>query len=132
MPPLPWLWPPSMAERGRLYLWPRNRSFGDSKPRPVLVLAPDAATSRSRRWVVLPLSSDPRLEGNPLAFPLEPSPGNGLRQPGYVMAWLPTTVAADQLEAPLGRLEFPQVAAVLQSLAAALDLQLVEPWQEDP
>jgi mRNA-degrading endonuclease toxin of MazEF toxin-antitoxin module len=121
-----------MAERGRLYLWPRNRSFGDSKPRPVLVIAPDAATSRRRRWVVLPLSSDPRLEGNPLTFPLEPSPGNGLRQPGYVMAWLPTTVAADQLEAPLGRLEFPQVAAVLQSLAAALDLQLVEPWQEDP
>lgn len=31
-----------MAERGRLYLWPRNRSFGDSKARPVLVIAPDS------------------------------------------------------------------------------------------
>jgi len=33
-----------MAERGRIYLWPRNRSFGDGKPRPVVVIAPDAAT----------------------------------------------------------------------------------------
>jgi mRNA-degrading endonuclease toxin of MazEF toxin-antitoxin module len=69
-----------MAERGRLYLWPRNRSFGNSKPRPVLVIAPDAATSRSRRWVVLPLSTDPRLDGQPLALPVEPSFTNGLRR----------------------------------------------------
>ena len=40
-----------MAERGRLYLWPRNRSFGDSKARPVVVIAPDAATRHGRRWV---------------------------------------------------------------------------------
>ena len=33
-----------MAERGRIYLWSRNRSFGDGKPRPVVVIAPDAAT----------------------------------------------------------------------------------------
>jgi len=73
-----------MAERGRLYHWPRNRSFGDSKRGPVVVIAPEAATSRSRRWVVLPLSSDPRLEGQPLAYPLDPSPGNGLQQRSYV------------------------------------------------
>ncbi|MFM7266706.1 MAG: hypothetical protein ACKOZW_14170, partial [Cyanobium sp.] len=30
--------------RGRVYQWPRNRSFGDGKPRPVVVIAPDAAT----------------------------------------------------------------------------------------
>ncbi len=120
-----------MAERGRLYLWPRNRSFGDSKPRPVLVIAPDAATSLGRRWVVLPLSSDPRLEGNPLAFPLAPSPVNGLRQRSYVMAWLPTTVAADQLEGPLGRLGPTELAAVLRSVAEALDLAMLEPWKED-
>lgn len=120
-----------MAERGRLYLWPRNRSFGDSKPRPVLVIAPDAATGRSPRWVVLPLSSDPRLEGNPLALALDPSPANGLRQRSYVMAWLPTTVAAEQLEGPLGRLDRSQLAAVLQRLAEALDLAMLEPWQED-
>ncbi len=121
-----------MAERGRLYLWPRNRSFGDSKPRPVLVIAPDAATSRSQRWVVLPLSTDPRLEGNPLAFPVDPSPTNGLRQRSYVMTWLPTTVVADQLEGPLGRFASSQLAMVLRSLAEALDLQQLEPWQEDP
>ncbi|MCP9860795.1 MULTISPECIES: type II toxin-antitoxin system PemK/MazF family toxin [unclassified Cyanobium] len=121
-----------MAERGRLYHWPRNCSFGDSKRRPVVVLAPEAATSRSRRWVVLPLSSDGRLEGQPLAYPLDPTPSNGLQQRSYVMAWLPTTVAADQLEGPLGRLEFEQLAAVLKRLTEALDLQLLEPWQDGP
>ena len=52
MLPWPWVnrpWPPlQMAERGRLYLWPRNRSFGDSKARPVVVIAPDAATRHGR------------------------------------------------------------------------------------
>lgn len=52
-----------MAERGRVYLWPRNRSFGDGKPRPV---------------VVLPLSTTAELANNPLAYPLGPSAVNGL------------------------------------------------------
>jgi hypothetical protein len=47
-----------MAERGRVYLWPHNRSFGDGKPRPV---------------VVLPLSTTAELANNPLAYPLGPS-----------------------------------------------------------
>jgi mRNA-degrading endonuclease toxin of MazEF toxin-antitoxin module len=121
-----------MAERGRLYHWPRNRSFGDGKRRPVVVIAPDAATSRSGRWVVLPLSSDSRLEGHPLAYSLEPSPTNGLQQRSYVMAWLPTTVAADQLEGPLGRLTIEQLSDVLTRLVEALDLEMLEPWQDNP
>jgi mRNA-degrading endonuclease toxin of MazEF toxin-antitoxin module len=120
-----------MADRGRLYLWPRNRSFGDSKPRPVLVIAPDAATSQSRRWVVLALSTDPRLDGHPLAFPVDHSPTNGLRKRSYVMTWLPTTVVVDQLEGPIGRLFSSQLAMLLRSLAEALDLAMLEPWQED-
>lgn len=92
-----------MAERGRLYLWPRNRSCGDSKARPVVVIAPDAATRHGRRWVVLPLSSEADLASNPLAYPLAPSATNGLRQASFVMTWLPTTVHADQLQGPLGR-----------------------------
>ena len=63
-------WPPrQIAERGRLYLWPRNRSFGDSKARPVVVIAPDAATRHGRRWVVLPLSTEAQLASNPLPIP---------------------------------------------------------------
>ena len=93
-----------MAERGRLYLWPRNRSFGDSKARPVVVIAPDAATRHGRRWVVLPLSTEAQFASNPLAHPLAPSAANGLRQTSYVMTWLPTTVHADHLQGPLGRL----------------------------
>ena len=61
-----------MAERGRIYRWPRNRSLGDAKARPVIVIAPDAATEVMERWVVVPISSDPRLEAHPLAVPLSP------------------------------------------------------------
>jgi hypothetical protein len=34
-----------MADRGRLYVWGRNRGFGDGKQRPVLVISPDVATA---------------------------------------------------------------------------------------
>lgn len=120
-----------MAERGRLYLWPRNRSFGDSRPRAVVVIAPDGATRRGRRWVVLPLSTETELAANPLAFPLAPTPINGLRQPSFVMTWLPTTVHADQRQGPLGRLTAAGVAALAAGLIQALDLDCLEPWQED-
>ena len=87
-----------MAERGRLYRWPRNRSFGDSKPRPVLVIAPDAATRHGRRWVVLPLSTESGLAASPLAYRLDPTQANGLEDTSFVMAWQPTTVLAEALQ----------------------------------
>ncbi|HBH74277.1 MAG TPA: hypothetical protein DDY43_12790 [Synechococcales bacterium UBA10510] len=86
-----------MAERGRLCLWPRNRSFGDSKARPVVVVAPYAATRHGRRWVVLSLSTEAQFASNHLAHPLAPSATNGRRQTSYVITWLPTTVYADHL-----------------------------------
>jgi mRNA-degrading endonuclease toxin of MazEF toxin-antitoxin module len=64
-----------MAERGRIYRWARNRSMGGAKARPVIVIAPDAATAVMERWVVVPISSDPRLEAHPLAVPIIPSWG---------------------------------------------------------
>ena len=118
-----------MAERGRLYLWPRNRSLGDSKARPVLVIAPDVATRHSRRWVVLPLSTEQRLGSNPLAYMLEPSPTNGLRQASFVMTWLPTAVHADQLQGPLGRLAAGELKAITAAVFQSLDLHCQEPWQ---
>lgn len=121
-----------MAERGRIYHWPRNRSFGDSKARPVLVLAPDAATRHGRRWVVLPLSTEGRLATNPLAFALEASAANGLRQTSFVMSWLPTTVHADQLNGPLGRITAAELKAIAAMVIQSLDLHCQEPWQVDP
>jgi mRNA-degrading endonuclease toxin of MazEF toxin-antitoxin module len=120
-----------MAERGRLYFWLRSRSFSDSKPLPVVVVAPDAATRRGRRWVVLPLSTETELAANPLAFPLAPTPINSLRQPSFVMIWLPTTVHADQLQGPLGRLTAAEVEALAAGLTQALHLECLDPWQED-
>jgi len=120
-----------MAERGKLYLWPRNRSFGDSKPRPVVVIAPDAATRHGRRWVVLPISTEAELATNQLAFPLAATSNNGLRQTSFVMTWLPTTVHADQLEGPIGRLSAKEVAAIAAALIGALDLSCLEPWHLD-
>ena len=119
-----------MAERGRLYRWPRNRSFGDSKPRPVLVIAPDAATRHGRCWVVLPLSTEPGLTGSPLAYRLDPTQANGLEDTSFVMAWQPTTVLAEALQGPIGRLAAADVAAIAALVIAALDLRCQEPWQE--
>lgn len=95
-----------MAERGRLYRWPRNRPFGDSKARPVLVVSPDAANGASQRRVVVPISRDPRL------------------------AWQPTTLLRDQLEGPLGRISPEQLSSVLAAMRMALDLDIPKPWQE--
>ena len=120
-----------MAERGRVYLWPRNRSFGDGKPRPVVVIAPDAATAHGRRWLVLPLSTTAALANNPLAYALAPSAANGLSQMSYVMTWLPTTVHADHLQGPLGRISAGELKAIAAGMVAALDLQCLEPWQPD-
>ena len=121
MLPWPWvnrLWPPlQMAERGRLYLWPRNRSFGDSKARPVVVIAPDAATRHGRRWVVLPLTTEADLASNSLAYPLAPS--------------ATTPVHAAQLQGSLGRLTPADLAAIAAAVIQALDLKCSEPWQPD-
>jgi len=120
-----------MTERGRIYRWPRNRSFGDSKARPVVVIAPDAATLRTRRWVVVPLSSDPRLKDHPLTVTFPATTTNGLAQTSVAMAWLPTTVAAEQLEGPIGRIDRDQLTLVLRILRLALDLEMEEPWHSD-
>ena len=118
-----------MAERGLLYLFPCNRSFGECKARPVLVIAPVVATRHSRSWVVLPLSTEQRLGGNPLAHMLEPSPANGLEQTSFVMTWLPTAVHADQLQGPLGRLAAGELKAITAAVIHSLDLHCQEPWQ---
>ncbi|MBM5800278.1 MAG: type II toxin-antitoxin system PemK/MazF family toxin [Cyanobacteria bacterium K_DeepCast_35m_m2_023] len=119
-----------MAERGRIYCWPRDRDLGDSKTRPVLVIAPDAATSCSNRWVVVPISSDPRLASQPLAVALPANPDTGLKQQSYAMAWQPTTVLRQQLDGPLGRIGPEPLRKVLRALATALDLSMLEPWLE--
>ena len=116
MLPRPWVnrpWPPlQMAERGRLYLWPRNRSFGDSKARPVVVIAPDAATRHGRRWVVLPLTTEAQLASNPLAYPLAPG-GDRRRSDSGPRSAVLRALAARQLM-PLG-----VEAAFLEKIAPA-------------
>ena len=120
-----------MAERGRIYRWARNRSMGDAKARPVIVIAPDAATEVLERWVVVPISSDPRLEAHPLAVPLSPWEGSGLERSSVAMAWLPTTVLRQQLQGPIGRSDAELVRRVLLAMALALDLSMQEAWGED-
>lgn len=119
-----------MAERGRLYRWPRNRPFGDSKPRPVLVVSPDAANEASQRRVVVPISRDPRLAELALAVPLPATRDSGLQQLSFAMAWHPTTVLREQLEGPFGRISPEQLRRVLAAMRTALDLDMLEPWQE--
>jgi mRNA-degrading endonuclease toxin of MazEF toxin-antitoxin module len=120
---------PDRVRRGQLWLWSRNRSFGDAKSRPVLLIAPDAATRVSARWVVLPLSTDPRLALQPLALSLPPTPANGLDQSSFVLCWLPTTVSRELLSGPLGRVSANDLRRVLQTMATAMDLEMLEPWE---
>lgn len=119
-----------MAERGRIYRWPRNRPFGDSKARPVVVVSPDAAHEASQRRVVVPISRDPRLAELAFAVPLPATADTGLRQSSFAMAWQPTTLLRDQLEGPLGRISPEQLSSVLAAMRMALDLDMLEPWQE--
>jgi len=97
----------------------------------VVVIAPDAATLRTRRWVVVALSSDPRLKDHPLTVALPATTTNGLSQTSFAMAWLPTTVAAEQLEGPIGRIDRDQLALVLRTLRLALDLDMEESWRQE-
>jgi len=121
-----------MAERGRIYRWARNRSIGDAKARPVIVIAPDAATAVLERWVVVPISSDPRLKAHALAVPICPDGGgSGLERSSFAMAWLPTTVLREQLQGPIGRSDAEVVRQVLLTMARALDLSMQEAWNED-
>ena len=46
------------------------------------------------------------------------------------MAWQPTTVLAEALQGPIGRLAAADVAAIAALVIAALDLRCQEPWQE--
>lgn len=55
--------------------------------------------------MVVALSSDPRLKDHPLTVALPAEKTNGLAQTSFAMAWLPTTVAAEQLEGPIGRID---------------------------
>ena len=120
-----------MAERGRIDFWPRNRSFGDGKPRPVVVIAPDVATRHGRRWVVLTLSTTAELANNSLAYSLVACAANRLRVLSYVMTWLPTTVHADHLQGPLGRISAADLKDIAAGMVASLDLHCLEPWQAD-
>jgi mRNA-degrading endonuclease toxin of MazEF toxin-antitoxin module len=98
-----------MAERGRIYRWARNRSIGDAKARPVIVIAPDAATAVMKRWVVVTISSDPRLEAHPLAVPISPDGESGLARSSFAMAWLPGSTSAHHRAAgPVAGADWPE------------------------
>ena len=69
------------------------------------------------------------LANHPLADALPPSATNGLRVWSDVMTWLPTTVQADQLQGPLGRISSAELRAIAAGMVEALALQCLDPWQ---
>ncbi len=76
------------------------------------------------------MSSEPGLAASPLAYRLDPTEVNGLQHTSFVMAWQPTTVLAEALQGPVGRLAASDVAAIAALVIEALDLRCHEPWQE--
>lgn len=90
------------------------------KPRPALVIQADLfAAARSR--TVLPLTSAAQ-DAPLLRVRVDPTPGNGLRVPSWVMIDKAATVPADKIGATFGRLDDAAMVSVSRSLALFLGL----------
>lgn len=104
--------------RGELVTVALSGNYG--KPRPALVIQSDLFGAMPSRTVLL-LTSDP--EDTPLLrVRVEPTPGNGLRVPSWVMIDKAMSVRADKIGLPFGRLDDASMVSVNRSLALFLGL----------
>lgn len=104
--------------RGELVTVALSGDYG--KPRPALVIQSDLFGAMPSRTVLL-LTSDP--EDTPLLrVRVEPTPGNGLCVPSWVMIDKAMSVRADKIGLSFGRLDDAAMVGVNQSLALFLGL----------
>lgn len=104
--------------RGELVTVALSGDYG--KPRPALVIQSDLFGAMPSRTVLL-LTSDP--EDTPLLrVRVEPTSGNGLRVPSWVMIDKAMSVRADKIGASFGRLDDAAMVGVSRSLALFLGL----------
>ena len=90
----------------------------DGKPRPALVIQSDLFDAHPS-IAALPVTSE--LRDAPLfRIRVEPSAGNGLRQPSDVMADKPRTVPRDKVGEAIGRLPDDTMLRVNRALALFL------------
>ena len=90
------------------------------KPRPALVIQSDVfPEARSR--TVLPLTSA-AADAPLIRMRVDPTPENGLRVPSWVMIDKVSTVPADKIGTPFGRLDDAAMIGVGRSLALFLGL----------
>lgn len=90
------------------------------KPRPALVIQSDLFGAMPSRTVLL-LTSDPG-DTPLLRVRVEPTPGNGLRVPSWVMIDKAMSVRADKIGLSFGRLDDAAMVGVNRSLALFLGL----------
>jgi mRNA interferase MazF len=106
------------VRRGDLVTVALQGDYG--KPRPALVIQSDVfPEARSR--TVLPLTSA-AADAPLIRVRVEPAPENGLRTPSWVMIDKASTVPADKIGAPFGRLDDAMMVGVSRSLALFLGL----------
>jgi mRNA interferase MazF len=102
--------------RGDLVTMALPGAYG--KPRPALVIQSDLFDAHPS-VAVLPVTSE--LRDAPLfRIRVEPSAGNGLRQPSDVMADKPRTVPRDKVGEAIGRLSDDTMLRVNRALALFL------------
>lgn len=104
--------------RGDLVAVALQGDFG--KPRPALVIQSDFFADHAT-VTVLPMTS--AITQAPLIrLPMEPSSGNGLREPSFVMVDKPMSIRVEKVGSRFGRLDDADMIRVNRALALFLGM----------
>jgi mRNA interferase MazF len=104
--------------RGDLIIVAAPGDYG--KPRPAVVIQSDALEATGT--VLVCLLTTTRRAAPFYRLPLEPTPGNGLREPSDVMVDKIFALARGKCGAAIGRLSRDQIAALNHRLALVIGL----------
>lgn len=90
------------------------------KPRPALILQSDLFSALGS--VTICLLTTEMIDAPLFRLSVEPSPGNGLKQPSQIMIDKIVTVPSDAVGAPIGSLDHDVMVRVDRSLAVFLGI----------
>lgn len=91
------------------------------KPRPAVIVQTDALPAEHSSVIVCQMTSD--LSDAPdFRVTVEPTEGNGLREPSQVMADKPVTIRRERIGSQIGRLDERDVARLNIALAFVMGL----------
>jgi mRNA interferase MazF len=91
------------------------------KPRPAVVIQTDALNPTHGTILLCPITSQ-RVDAPDIWLEIEPTPGNGLRQPSRIMADRIVTVRRAQVGKTIGTVEPNTMLRLTQTLAMLLGI----------